>query len=230
MMRKYQGTIFFGCLLTLLASAQPEASMRVRVFDLDTGEGVQSDIFVMTTPAIRNIAMTDAKGVAVIGNYSCTLGDVVFAQPLNPAYFKKTQQTSCNAEPVELRARAKWRSVSIESKANEFVMNKDHGKAAQAFNELYAREARPDLARSALESAAEALGLPSSQALVFDGRQGRTVSSSALVERIKDFQKANGIVVDGVLGTSTLNKLAEGTVSKNIGDAIRATAKLSVRP
>jgi Putative peptidoglycan binding domain len=190
--------------------------LRVSVIDADTGRGVKAEIYLAGAGANRNIGATDDGGSVVIGNYSYTEGDTVYAQPSDPAYYARTASTSANAPQIRLAARAKWRTAAIGNTAAKFESAGDFGKAAQAYTEAHARNWDAQLKLKAMESAAQALGLQPDVAVVLDPQQKQQVASPTLIAKLKDFQKANDLAPNGILDTSTLNILAGGTVSYNL--------------
>lgn len=203
-------------LLVTSASQSATAETRIAVVDADTDSGVKSTIMLIKNKIENNVGESDDAGVAAIPEYKCDLGDVFYAAPHDPAYYKKSKGISCNTSKPVIKVRRIIAERKILDRANTYQQAGDFGKAAQAYNELHATQPNKDYNRKTLEAVATALDIDPNTALVADPQQNKLVPSRELIDRVIVFQQENNLPATGVIGAKTLEKLAGGTVARNV--------------
>lgn len=205
-----------GCLSTALI-LPCAAEIKVRVIDTDTNKTIAAQVFLRAARDVSPILLADIEddGPDVIIKHDCVPGDRVSAVPISPDYQTKSP-LSCNNVSVTFQFRKKWINDKIKRIASEYENSGEFGKAAQAYNELFALYPSVSYESKFFESVGRSLGVNKEEATIFDKAQNKRVPSQLLVDKIKIFQNQNKLLVDGALGNQTLKALANGTVSKNI--------------
>jgi len=215
--------ICVGGVTLLLASPtffqqQTEASTvieEIRVVE-DGGRGIKSDLYVIKgTGQEEFFDETDDTGV-VHPNYSCESGWRIRAKPKDQAYFHSSAQKCL----VKLMLRVTSRRVlsNLQKNAEWARQNGEYGVAALVYNELSVRAAAFDsnlalkAETNAYEYAGRALGVE--EPTGFDPTQKRVVLSPEFIEKIRAYQKTNGLPDSGKLDNATLTSLANAPIGR----------------
>lgn len=192
---------------------------KIRVYDLDSGKGISSEIYLVRDEKPKLVAhsLYESDGVANLPGYNCELGDYFYAHPSDPSYFKQSRDRSCNPDPVSIAVRKLSVYTKIGELARKFELAGEYGKASQAYAELYwTNTAYVAYQKKSLDNVIKALNINSEGAVLFNTDTNLFILSEGLKSAIEDFQIDNGLRPDGIIGRETLRVLASGSVSDNI--------------
>jgi hypothetical protein len=204
--------------LGVLAATFPaSAGIIVIVVDRDTKAGVHAEVYRVSPPHPDvDLGQTSDDGQVSNDVANCALGDAFRVQPLDSDYPPPTMPVACSPPKTTIRLRA-WAEVTqIQNVAAHAEAGGHFARAAQAYTELNAIKPDEQTAQKVFTNTALALGLTKDQAVVVDPRQGKAVPSPVLVGRIRTFQAQNGIDTTGRIDGRTLDKMAAGSIAKNV--------------
>ena len=213
-----------AAVLLVAGASGAHANLTVTVTDVDTRNGIQADIYLITVgppPKDEDIATSDAKtGVAVIQAVTCVPGDEIHVDPIDSDYAPASPK-ACNGATVNIVLRKQTQVEAIRTLAVSYAKAGEAGRAAQAFNEAYVSQPSRTNPAEVYKAVGVALHLDR-PAVTFDPAQGKVVASPALVKKVIEFQKSRNLTPDGIIGPKTLETLAHGTVNSNVLQKINA--------
>jgi len=218
---------------TLLGAASiavaDEVTVKLVVADRTTNNNIDAAIYSFQTCATYTdsciaIDMFSAKNPPLV--MKCLKGVKLFGRVSVSGYYAQSTSEICssNADPILLLATRQRDPAWLLATGRELLAS---GRAAEAvvfLAESNAQKPSPETSEQTLLAAAKALGVKSDDALVFDPQQNRKVASPKLYQVIKEFQRQNNILTDGVLGPDTMKVLAKAS-SPNViqGYVLRAS-------
>jgi len=217
----------------LIASAAPGSAqpaqpaprsieVRVVVKDRSTNEPLRAPIYSRSnckeyTDDCIALAMHEAKESPSTVN--CVEGAQIYARTKASGYYAQSSPEFCFAieRPIELFF-AKYGDPKWLARVGAELSSKP-GKSAEAavlLNEAFQLNRSEETFEGTLRAAAMALKVDPEKATVFDPLQSKRVASQDLVDAIKKFQESEKILVDGVLGQQTLQKLIDGRSTQQL--------------
>jgi hypothetical protein len=218
-LRLWKSIVLAGTPLLFLQISAPsrQATLEtdMRVVDFDHNYGVKSQLYALKSDdkTTNWLTQTDEAGTAKA--VVCGASDRVFAKPDAAEHFQ-SQPVPCSQHAV-LKVMSRSFLKQEEDRANIIVLEGNWGGAALLYNDLASRERMVGIDKAAdheqLEYGAAAKALKVPKATVHDPEQDRQVMSPDLKGAVVDYQKSLEITPDGILGYSTLEKLAGNDIS-----------------
>ena len=200
---------FLCSLLQICTLARAQADFDVVVFDVRSKIGVVASVtFVPSGKEPQELLDTDAKtGVSTVHS-ACNQGDVVKIQSKDPSYSQREVKAACRTPKVEIELIRMKDLIKVGLLARQYEKVANWSAAAQVYSELYAFTGNPDDARGVYVNVAKALDIAEKDAVVAMGGGGAPVASETLMQSIEAFQKKNGLIEKGYIGSQTLKALS----------------------
>jgi len=195
--------IFYASIAT-----SASADFDVVVLDQRTNNGILAAIqFLPYGKQPIDVGDTDPASGRVAVRGKCSQGDKLKYTSKNPDYNMLEHETPCKTPKVEIRLLSVNDGNVVALIARNYEAAKNYGAAAQAYSELYAFTGVPEYEKLLNVNVGLALALPEKDS-VTNWAAGGTVASKALISKVEEFQKANGITDGGKIGSATLKALS----------------------